>query len=105
MPGAADILPPVEISLFQLNNPSATIDRGVLYRGNQVLRNVSEIIALAEGKEENPEDNYFFFEPGRLLYHSIEFCNFVHVCTIGAGTPGIVISELSKMLLVIPQRV
>lgn len=69
----------------------ATIDRGVVFQSSRVLGNVSEFIALAEGKEEDPADNRFFLEPGRLLYHSIEFCNFVHVCTVTTGTPSIVI--------------
>ena len=92
--GQRDILPPVEISLQGLDSMTATLERGVLYRGTQVLTNVSEVIALAEGKEEDPADNLFFLEPGRLLYHSIEFCNFVHVCTVAMGTPSIVIRTL-----------
>ncbi len=54
---------------------------------------MSELIALAEGKEEDPANNQLYFEPGRLLYHSIEFCNSVHVCTVAVGTPSIVIRE------------
>ena len=87
----ADILPPVEISLTNSRVAMATVDRGVLFHGTRILANVSEVIALAEGKEEDPADNDFFFEPGRLLYHFIEFCNSVHVCTVVTGTPSIVI--------------
>ena len=71
--------------------PRARIEGGVVYHGNVILANVSEAIALVEGKEEDEGDNLFFFEPGRLLYHSIEFCNFVHVCTVTMGIPSIVI--------------
>ena len=91
----SDILPPVEISLLSLGASTATIERGVITRGSLVLANVSEIIALADGKEEESSDNEFYFEPGRLLYHSIEFCNNVHVCYVAMGTPSIVISKSS----------
>lgn len=75
------------------DSQSATIDSGVLYLDANAFANVSEIIALADGKEEDLADNLFFFEPGRLLYNSLEFCNFVHRCAIIRTTPSILIRK------------
>ena len=93
VPERSDVLPPVNISLLDTAFTSAAIERGVILLGSRPLTNLSEVIALAEGKEQDPADNSLFFEPGRLLYHSIEFCNLVHVCTISPGIPSIVIRE------------
>lgn len=100
-----DILPPVNISLANTNVFTATVERGEIFQGSRLFTNVSEVIALEEGKEQDPADNLFFFEPGRLLYHSIEFCNLVHVCTVSMGTPSIVIRELIMKSVVGGRRV
>ena len=89
--GGNDVLPPVRINLLAYDVATATVDRGVVFQGERILANVSEVVALAASREEDAADSQLFFEPGRLLYHSIEFCNFVHRCTIAAGTPSIVI--------------
>ena len=86
-----DILPRTEVSFN--NSRSATVDSGVLYLDGAAFANISEIIALAEGKEEDPADSLFYFEPGRLLYHSVEFCNFVHRCVVTETNPSIVIRK------------
>ena len=86
-----DILPRTEVSFN--NSHSATVDSGVLYLDGTAFANISEIIALAEGKEEDPADSLFYFEPGRLLYHSVEFCNFVHRCVVTETNPSIVIRK------------
>lgn len=75
------------------DSESAIIDSGVLYLDVNAFANLSEIIALADGKEEDPSDNLFFFEPGRLLYNSLEFCNFVHRCAIIGTSPNILIRK------------
>ena len=80
------------------NSQSAIVEDGVLYLNGAPFANVSEIIALAEGKEEDPSDNSFFFEPGRQLYNSLEFCNFVHRCSIVETLPSIVIRTLLQTL-------
>ncbi len=59
-----------------------------------MLTEVSEVIALYEGKEVDPLDNNLFLQPGSFLYQSIEFCNFVHVCTVSMGNPSIVIRRM-----------
>ena len=93
MAGTDDILPPVNISLANTEVFTAAIDSGIILLGDTPFTNVSEVIALEEGKVQDPADNLFFFEPGRLVYHSVEFCNLVHVCTVSMGTPSIVIRK------------
>ena len=86
-----DVFPATQVNFN--NSETATIESGVLYLDNNAFANLSEIVALADGKEEDPSDNLFFFEPGRLLYNSLEFCNFVHHCAIIGANPSILISK------------
>lgn len=79
---------------------SATIESGVLYLDQSAFANISEIIALADAKEEDPLDNLFFFEPGRLIYHSLEFCNFVHRCAVIRTSPSILIRKFKQNVYV-----
>ena len=88
-----DVFPQTRVNFN--NSETATIESGVLYLDNNAFANLSEITALADGKEEDPSDNLFFFEPGRLLYNSLEFCNFVHRCAIIGANPSILISKQS----------
>lgn len=86
-----DILPNTEVSFN--NSQSAAVQDGVLLLNGFAFANISETIALAEGKEEDPNDNFFFFEPGRTIFHSLEFCNFVHRCTLVETPPSILIRK------------
>ena len=69
------------------------MDGGILYLDNVAFANISEILALAEGRGEDPADSSFYFEPGRLFYHSLEFCNFVHRCVVTETNPNILIRK------------
>ena len=95
---ATDILPRTEVSFN--NSHSATVDSGVLYLDGAAFANISEIIALGDSKEEDPADSLFYFEPGRLLYHSVEFCNFVHRCVVTETNPSIVIRKERQLCYV-----
>ena len=86
-----DILPRTEVS-FE-NSHSAAVDGGILYLDDIAFANISEIIAVAEEKREDPADRFFYFEPGRLFYHSLEFCNFVHQCVVTETNPNILIRK------------
>ena len=93
-----DVFPRTQVNFN--NSQSATIDSGVLYLDMNAFANLSEIVALADGKEEDPFDNLFFFEPGRLLYNTLEFCNFVHRCAKISTSPSILIRKLLSSNLV-----
>ena len=95
---ATDILPRTEVSFN--SSHSATVDSGVLYLDGAAFANISEIIALGDGKEEDPADSLFYFEPGRLLYHSVEFCNFVHRCVVTETNTSIVIRKEMQLCYV-----
>ena len=69
------------------------ISNGVLLLDGQPFASISEVVAVAQGKEVDPRDNEFYFEPGRLFYQSLEFCNLVHRCTIVDTRPSVLISE------------
>ena len=86
-----DVLPRTQVSFA--GSQSAAVDNGVIFLNGAPFANVSESIALAEAKGEDPADNELFFEPGRLLFNSLELCNFVHRCTIVRTSPTVVISE------------
>lgn len=92
-PRRDDILPTTKVSFN--DSQSATVDAGVLYLDSIAFANLSEIIALDDGKEEDPGDNQYFFEPGRLLYNSLRFCNFVHRCALVGTRPSILIRKHS----------
>ncbi len=87
-----DIFPRTLVS-FSNNSQSAAISGGVLYLGDQPFANLSEVLALTEGRAVNAMDDQFYFEPGRLLYHSLEFCNFVHRCTFVTTSPAILLRK------------
>ena len=102
-----DVFPRTQVNFN--NSQSATIDSGVLYLDVNAFANLSEIVALADGKEEDPFDNLFFFEPGRLLYNTLEFCNFVHRCAKISTSPSILIRKVlvlhrSKTTLAVSHR-
>ena len=86
-----DVFPRTRVNFN--DSQSAIIELGVLYLDMNAFANISEIVALADGKEEDFIDNLFFFEPGRLLYNSLEFCNFVHICAVIPATPTILIRK------------
>ncbi len=101
-----DVFPRTLISFN--SSQSAAIASGMLYLDDQPFASLSEVIALAEGREVDPVDDQFYFEPGRLFYHSLEFCNFIHRCTSVTVGPSVLISECrvytTKLLLAHAQK-
>ena len=86
--GSADILPRAEVSFN--NSLSAEIEGGLLLLNGIEFANISEIIALQTG-EMVPQ--HFVFEPGRLIFNTLELCNFVHRCVPVNTHPSILISK------------
>ena len=86
-----DIFPRTLVSFN--NSRSATLSGGVLLLEDQPFATISEVVAISEGKEVDPRDDEFYLEPGRLFYQSLEFCNFVHRCTVVNTGPYILIRE------------
>ena len=57
------------------------------------LANLSDIISLADGVSSEAVRG-LSFEPGRLLYHQLEFCSLAHTCVESDSLNSIVIREL-----------
>lgn len=81
-PEQTDILPVTDISYS--TEYQASIDNGVLFIDNVAFSNLSQL---------NNDD--WYFEPGRLLYHTIEFCTLAHNCKAIDPRPAIVVRKLS----------
>lgn len=73
---------------------SATIDRRTLYLDNMPFAGLSEIFSLAEGIDEAIVNDLMAIEPGRLFYHTVQFCSFAHKCLSVSTEPSIVIRKL-----------
>lgn len=86
-----DVFPRTLVSFN--NSQSAAIAGGVLFLDDQAFASLSEVLALAEGRAVNEMDNQFYFEPGRLFYNSMEFCNFVHLCVFVTTNPSILLRK------------
>ena len=65
----------------------------MLLVGTTPLANLSDIIALADGVSSEAVRG-LSFEPGRLLYHQLEFCSLAHTCVESDSLNSIVIREL-----------
>jgi hypothetical protein len=82
-PGYEDILPLIDVSYS--TNQQAAFDNGVLYFGSAIFSNLSDLntdISDTEG---------IFFEPGRLFYHTVQFCTLAHNCITSDPRTSIVI--------------
>ena len=55
---------------------------------------ISEILSRVEVTENGV---YFVFEPGRLVYNTLELCNFVHRCVAIDTSPSLLISKSTSM--------
>ena len=93
-PELGDILPKTEVSFN--DSSRAEIQGGTLYLNGASFANVSEIIAAHYGELASI---FFEFEPGRLVYNTLELCNFVHRCVAVETHPSILISESCAYLL------
>lgn len=90
-PSSEDIFPPTEV--YFNGSTSAAIINGTLLIDGVAFANLSEIIALADGKPEDPNDSVFFIEPGRLFHHNLQLCNLVHNCVVLEAAPSVVIRK------------
>ena len=92
-----DILPKTEVSFN--DSRRAEFEGGILYLNGSAFANISDLIALAESTgegdtvESDVGEGYFVFEPGRLVYNTLELCNFVHRCVAVETLPMILIRE------------
>ena len=85
-PEADDVLPRTEVSFNE--SRTAEIDRGILFLNGGAFANVSELITRSEGTGAE-----FVLEPGRLVYNTLQLCNFVHRCVEVQSSPSILIRE------------
>ena len=87
-PEADDVLPRTEVSFN--DSRTAEIDRGILFLNGGAFASVSELITRSEGTGGAAE---FVLEPGRLVYNTLQLCNFVHRCVEVQTAPSILIRE------------
>ena len=97
-----DILPKTEVSFNASRR--AEFEGGILYLNGAAFANISDLIARAESTgerdtaaESDAGESYFVFEPGRLVYNTLELCNFVHRCVAVETPPVILIRESAKI--------
>ena len=97
-----DILPKTEVSFNASRR--AEFEGGILYLNGVAFANISDLIARAESTgergtaaESDAGESYFVFEPGRLVYNTLELCNFVHRCVAVETPPVILIRESAKI--------
>lgn len=84
---ADDILPRTEVSFN--DSTRAEFDNGIFYLNGRQFANVSEIVHSSQ------EGSYFLFEPGRLVYNTLELCNIVHRCVAVETSPKVFIRKSS----------
>ena len=101
-PVSDDILPKTEVSFNASRR--AEFEGGILYLNGAAFANISDLIARAESTgerdtaaESDARESYFVFEPGRLVYNTLELCNFVHRCVAVETPPVILIRESAKI--------
>lgn len=89
--GSEDVFPATEVSFDGAE--SASIAGRTLYLDNTPFAGLAEIFSLAGGGDEASIDDLMAIEPGRLYYHTVEFCSFAHKCVSVRTEPGIVIRK------------
>lgn len=90
--GTEDVFPATEVSFSGAE--SASINGRTLYLNNMRFAGLDEIFSLAEGADEASVNDQMAIEPGRLYYHTVQFCSFAHKCVDVITKPSIVISKL-----------
>ena len=88
-PSLDNVLPKTEVGFN--NSRRAAFEGGILYLDGAAFANVSETMGQADGVRERGD---FVLEPGRLVYNTLEMCNFVHRCVAVETAPSILIREL-----------
>ena len=72
---------------------SARINQRTLDLDNMPFAGLAEIFSLAEGANGASVDDLMAIEPGRVHYHTIQFCSFAHKCVNVTTEPTIVIRK------------
>ena len=90
--GSEDVFPATEVSFG--GAMSARISGRTLYLDNVPFASLDEIFSLAEVTAGVPVTDQMAIEPGRLYYHTVQFCSFAHKCVDVMSRPGIVIRKL-----------
>ena len=81
------MFPPTEVSFGGAE--SARINQRTLELNNMPFASIAEIFSLAEGTD----NDLMSIEPGRVHYHTIQFCSFAHKCVNVTTEPTIVIRK------------
>jgi hypothetical protein len=104
-PVSDDILPKTEVSFN--DSRRAEFEDGILYLNRVAFANISDLIARAEStgerdtESDGAEKSYFVFEPGRLVYNTLELCNFVHRCVAVKTLPMILIRPMDSQVIAV----
>ena len=83
-PGQTDFLPVTDVSYS--TEYHASINNGILFIDNIAFSNLSQ--PNTEGNSD------WYFEPGRLIYHTVQFCTLAHNCITIDPRPAIVIRKM-----------
>lgn len=90
--GADDVFPATEVSFGGAE--SARINQRTLLLDGIPFAGLAEIFSLAEGADESSVNDHMAIEPGRLHYHTVQFCSFAHKCVDVNTEPTIIIRKL-----------
>lgn len=75
---------------------TASVDHKLLYIDSVPHGNVSDILALSDGVHPS-EITGLYIEPGRVFYHTVEFCDLAHSCITSSPRQAMLLSKLIKM--------
>ena len=89
--GGEDVFPSTEVSFGGAQ--SARINQQTLELDNTPFAGLAEIFSLAEGVDSASVNDLMAIEPGRVHYHTIQFCSFAHKCVDVVTKPNIVIRK------------
>ena len=90
-----DVLPRTEVSFN--NSMRAELEAGTLYLNGAAFASFSEIVRQVDG---STEETQFVLEPGRVVYNTLELCNFVHRCVAIQPSPAILIRKFITLLAI-----
>lgn len=93
--GMADVLPRTEVSFNA--SQRAEIDGDLLYLNGVRFATLSEVSREDGGEDGGEGGGGFALEPGRVVFNTLELCNFVHRCVEVGTSPSILIRESSSL--------
>ena len=85
------MFPSTEVSFGRAE--SARINQRTLELDDMPFAGLAEIFSLAEGTDGAFVNDLMAVEPGRVHYHTIQFCSFAHKCVNVTTEPSIVIRK------------